>query len=75
MVFLYKIQIWSYGDQGVDAKSISLKSEFTWIYFVKFLGSHLKFLWKTNSMKINIFEKFGFTSNHLDRGVFYKINI
>ena len=33
-VFFYEIHICHYDDQGVDAKSRSSKSEFTWIHFV-----------------------------------------
>ena len=32
-VFFNKIHICNYDDQGFDAKSISPKSEFTWIQF------------------------------------------
>ena len=70
-VFFYKIHICNYDDQGVDAKSISSKSEFTWIYFVKFFQLTFKFFTENKFNEENqYFQKFGFTLNHLDIGIF-----
>ena len=56
-MLFYKFQICSYDDQGVDAKSISSKSEFTWIHFVKFFLSQIQSFYGKIIQRKSVFSK------------------
>ena len=56
-VFFCKIHICNYDDQGVDAKSISSKSEFTWIHFVNLFQLTFKIITEKLIQQKSVFWK------------------